>query len=147
ARLVRARQLEHFSLDAHEARAEARRAAEAFAKLTPADERGVARARFVEGLVLAAMSAVASGENPTAAEALALASETFSALGADGSALEPIERARALTALGKLSVQQMRADEASARFEKARSIYLAQGHPGGDLEIRVQLALLLVEQG
>jgi len=147
ARLVRARQLVYFRLDRHEARAEAQRAAAAFAKLAPADERGVARARYVEALALAAMSSDAASQNPTAEEAQRLAREAFTALAADTSALGPVERAHAVAALGRLDVQMMLADSANARFEEARAIYRANGHAGGELEMRVNLALVLVEQG
>jgi tetratricopeptide (TPR) repeat protein len=147
ARLARARQLIYFRLDRHEARAEAQRAAAAFARLTPADERGAARAKYVEGLALAAISVNASNQGPTAEEAMRLARETFTALAASSSALGPIERAHAVAALGRLDVQQMVADAANARFEEARSLYGANDHVGGVLEMRVNLALVLVEQG
>jgi tetratricopeptide (TPR) repeat protein len=147
ARLARARQLIYFHLDRREARAEAQRAAAAFAKLAPPDDRGAARAKYVEGLALAAMSEDPASTNPTAAEALQLARETFTALAADSSALAPVERAHAVAALGRLDVQIMHADAANAHFEEARSIYLANGHLAGELEMRVHLAFVLVEKG
>ena len=147
ARLVRARQLIYFRLDRPEGRAEAQRAAAAFAKLAPPDDRGAARARYVEGLALAAMSEDPASRNPSAAEALQLARDAFSALVDESSPLGPIERAHAVAALGRLDVQMMQADAANAHFEEARSIYLANGHVGGALEMQVHLAFVLVEKG
>lgn len=147
AAMVHARQLVHFKLHWEQARDSSRHAAAAFAALPQPDTLNEARAKLVEARVLAAMSTDTQRQNPTAAEAMQLARESLLALGAPTSALGPVERARAIAMLGLLDVQQMLAADANRRFEEARVLFAAHGFDAGELEMRVRLAFVLVEQG
>ena len=73
ARLVKARMLHLFRIDWREARAEALRAAAAFARLPKPDALNEARAKYVEALALIEMSNDREAKEPTADEAKKLA--------------------------------------------------------------------------
>ena len=147
ARLVRARLLTSNKVDWRESREEAVRAADAFAKLATPDALNQARARYVEAQALGILTQDSSSKNPTAEEALKLATDSLNALAADTSALPPVERARAFGALGQLDVMQMLAEPAFKHFGQASSIYRSQGYEAGEREVRLNLAQVLVEQG
>lgn len=147
ARLIKARLLHDYKLDARESRAEAQRAAEAFATLPKPDAARMARARYIEALALTAMAADGSSVDPAPAEARKIASEILDALTAPESSFAPIERARALVALGNLDRSMMRAKEATGRFEQARNLYRDAGWISGEREMRFALPMLLVESG
>jgi CHAT domain-containing protein len=147
AHLIRARMLYFFRLDWREARAEAQRAAAAFAQLSSPDAVGQARAKFVEALALVEMSNDPDAREPTADEAKKLARETFDQLSAPTSVLDQVERARAIGAAGQLDLKSMIADSASKHFERARAMYEAEGYTAGEREMRCQLGMVLVETG
>lgn len=147
ARLVKARMLHLFRIDWRESRAEALRAAAAFARLPNPDALNEARAKYVEALALIEMSNDREAKEPTAEEAKKSATDTLNALSASTSALGPIERARAIGALGQLELRNFLADAANKHFEEARAIYQAEGHTAGEREMRCNLAMVLVERG
>ncbi len=147
ARLIKARLLYFFKIDWRESRAEAQRAAAAFAALPQPDALNGSRARTVEALALIELSNDRESKDPTADEAKQLARTALDALSADTSPLGAIERARVLTALGRLDIAMSRADDALQRFEAARAIHVAQGNVAGEREMRFYLGMLLVEQG
>jgi CHAT domain-containing protein len=147
ARLVKARMLHLFRIDWREARAEAQRAAAAFARLAKPDEQGGARAKYVEALALIEMSNDREAREPTAEEAKKAATDMLNALSAPTSVFGPIERARAITALGQLELRNFLTDAADKHFEEARAIYKAEGHTAGEREMRCNLAMVLVERG
>ena len=147
ARLVRARQLGYFKSDWRESRAEAQRAAAAFAKLPQPDVLGVARANYVEALALAAMSLDTASKDPGPEEAAKLSHDTLMALTGASSPLGPVERARALGEIGQLAVNQMDAIGANTNFEAAQALYQEQGYLAGVREMRIDLAVVLVEMG
>jgi len=147
ARLVKAWLLYHHKIDFRESRAEAQRAAGAFARLPKPDAVNAARARFVESLALIEMADDGNSVDPTPAEAHELARAALEALSAPDSIFGPIERARAHGFLGTLASITMRAKEATAQFEQARSLYQSAGWTSGEREMRFSLAMLLVQAG
>jgi CHAT domain-containing protein len=147
ARLIKARMLQFFNIDFREARAEARRAAAAFAKLPAPLALNVARANYIEALALTELSTDPEAANPSPDEAKKLARESLEALGASDSALGPIEKARAIAALGSLELDMMRTDEATRHFEQARSMYQAVGYVAGERDMHFMLPMVLVELG
>jgi CHAT domain-containing protein len=147
ARLVRANLLQYFDLDWREARAEALRAARAFATLPRPDEIGVARAWQVEATALHGMSLDLSLKNPTSAEATAQAREILGRLTAEHSPLGPVERARALATLGNIDLNATKLDDAKSSFEKAKALFDATGYESGSIEMQACLALVLAEWG
>ena len=147
ARLLKAKLLHYYKLDPRDSRAEAQRAARAFASLSKPDELDVTRARYVEALALVAIADDGESVDPTPAEARKLATETLQALSDPASILSPVERARALGTLGHLDRHLMRAEDARKHFEQARSIYREAGHVSGEREMRFALPMLLVETG
>lgn len=144
ARLAKAWLLYHHKIDFRESRAEAQRAARAFASLPKPDAVNVARARFVESLALMEMADDANSVDPTPAEAYELVRAALEAMSAPDSILGPIERARAHGFLGTLACIEMRLKEATAEFEQARSIYQSAGWTSGEREMRFSLAMVLV---
>lgn len=147
ARLLRAHMLQYFKLDFREARAEAQRAAAAFAKLPTPDTLNVARAHYLEALALYEMSDDSEATNPTSDEAKELTRGLLKALGAPESALGPIEKARALAALGALDLGQMLTDDSTRHFEQARTLYQAAGYTAGERDMRFSQPMVLVELG
>ena len=145
ARLVKARLLHFYKLDLRESRAEAQRAAGAFASLPKPDAVNAARARYVESLALIGMADDDNSVDPTPAEGRKLAAAALEALSAPESTLGLIERARALGTLGHLDRVTMRAKEATAEFEQARSLYQSAGWSSGEREMRFSLAMVLVD--
>ncbi len=136
-----------FSIDWREARAEAQRAAAAFAKLPKPDALYEARARYVEALALGEMSDDREAKDPTGEEAMKLAIQSLETLSASTSPFGPIERARAIGSRGQLDVKLMQADGANKNFEQARAMFESNGYVAGDREMRWNLGLVLVEQG
>lgn len=147
ARLIKARMLLIFGIDWRDARAEAQRAAAAFATLPKPDALHEARARYVEALALGEMSDDREGKDPTGEEAMKLAIQTLEILSSNTSPFGPIERARAIGTLGQLDVKKMQADAANKHFEQARAMFEENGYLAGDREMRWNLGLVLVEQG
>jgi hypothetical protein len=147
ARLVKVGMLQLFRIDWREARAEALRAAEAFARLPKPDARGEARAKYLEALALIEMSNDREAREPTAEEAKKSATDILNAASAPSSVLEPVERARAIAALGQLELRNFLADAANKHFEEARAIFQSEGHTAGEREMRCNLAMVLVERG
>jgi CHAT domain-containing protein len=147
AHLIKARMLDYLKLDFRSARDEARRAAESFAKLPTPDALNVARANYIEALSLAEISTDPEGKDPTPDEAGKLAKATFESLAAPDSVLGPIEKARAVAALGSLELGTMRTDDATRHFEQARVMYAAAGYTAGERDMRFTLPMVLVEQG
>ena len=92
ARLIKAHMLRYFHVDWRESRAEARRAVAAFRALPTPDRLGEARAQYAEALSLMKISVDRKSVDPTAEEAAKLARETLTALSADTSAFDAIER-------------------------------------------------------
>jgi len=147
AQLIRARMLYAFRIDWRDSRGQAQRARAAFAKLPTPDLLNEARAQFAEALALVEISNDRDLKDPTADEAKKLARETFDQLSAPGSALGPIERARALSALGSLDLNLMLIEDSTKHFEQAREIFAAEGYTAGEIEARCNLAQVFVEQG
>jgi len=147
ARLIKARMFYIFSIDWREARAEAQRAAAAFAKLPKPDALYEARARYVEALALGEMSDDREAKDPAGEEAMKLAIQSLETLSASTSPFGPIERARAIGSRGQLDVKLMQADGANKNFEQARAMFESNGYVAGDREMRWNLGLVLVEQG
>jgi CHAT domain-containing protein len=147
ARLIRAQMLYHFRIDWRESRAGAQHAAAGFAKLPTPDALNEARARYLEALALVEMSNDREAREPTADEAKQLARESLEQLGASTSVLGQVERARAISALASLDLTSMLIDDATRRFEEARKLFTDEGHTAGDIEMRCNLAQVLVEQG
>lgn len=147
ARLVKARMLQQFRIDWREARAEALRAAAAFARTGKSDALNEARAKYVEALALIKMSNDREAKEPTAEEAKKLAGDTLNELSASTSVFGPVERARALGALGQLELKSFLPDAANKHFEQARALYQAEGYTAGEREMRCNLAMVLVERG
>src|SRR5437868_9282100 len=106
ARLVHARILQRLKVDTRAALAQARAAAQAFAKLPRPDASGVARANFLEALALIDLMDDPKGTNPSAEEAMAMARDALSKM-AETQALAPAQRADAHAALGQIAFKQM----------------------------------------
>jgi hypothetical protein len=100
ARLIKASMLNYFRVDWREARAEAQRAAKAFAALPQPAPVETARARFLEALALGEISRDRAAMNPTSEEASQQARQILVELGGTTSPFGPIERARAIDAIG-----------------------------------------------
>jgi CHAT domain-containing protein len=147
ARMVKANMLQFFHVDWHESLAEARRAAAAFAALPTADTLNVSRARLIESLALVQIAADRKAANPTPEEAEALARGILARLIDPLSMFGPIERARAITALGQVDFSATRLDDADRRYAEAQAIYQAAGYGAGEREIRCNLANVLLERG
>jgi CHAT domain-containing protein len=147
ARLIKARMLQFFKIDLREARAEAQRAAVAFMKLPRPDLLDAARANYIEALVLSEMSGDSASKNPDSEEARALARQSLETLGASGSAFGPIEKARAIAALGMLDLDLTLTGDASKHFEQARAMYQSAGYVSGERDMRFSLPMALVEDG
>jgi CHAT domain-containing protein/tetratricopeptide (TPR) repeat protein len=147
ARLVKARALQYFKLDPREARADARRAADAFAKLSTPDALFAARANYVEALALDEMSTDPDAVDPGAEEAIRLARTLLETLAGETSPFGPIEKARAISSLGTLDLDAMRTDDATRRFEQARALFESAGDEGGARDMLFLLPTVLVEQG
>ncbi|HEU4779191.1 MAG TPA: hypothetical protein VFS58_04835, partial [Steroidobacteraceae bacterium] len=127
ARLIKARMLSLVRTDRGEARAEAQRAAAAFAGLPKPDALNEARAKYLEALALTEISHDRESKEPTADEAKKLARDLLEQMSASASVLGPIERARAITALARLDIHMMLAVDANQKFEQARAIYQENG--------------------
>ena len=147
ARLIKANMLRYFLIDWREARAEAQRAARAFAALSIPAPLGVARARFIEAVALGEIGRDRASVNPTSEEATAAARRSLAELSSSESIFGPIERARAIDALGLIDINESRLDEAQKRYEEARELYHAAGHEAGEFEMTANLALVLAESG
>ncbi|HEY6125196.1 MAG TPA: tetratricopeptide repeat protein, partial [Steroidobacteraceae bacterium] len=147
ARLIKARMLYFFRVDWREARAEAQRAAAAFAHLPTPDALNEARAKYIEALALGEISNDRESKDPTPEEALRLSTEMIQSLSADTSALGPIDRARAMGSLARLDVKAMNAEGANKHFGLAREMFQAAGYTAGVREMRWSLGLVFVELG
>ena len=147
ARLVKSNMLFFFRVDWREARAEAQRAASAFDALPEPDTRGASRAGLIESLALLEIAADKKTTNPTPEEAVARAREILTQLIEPTSMFGPIDRARAITAVGLLDFSITRLDDADQRFAEAQAIYHAAGYSAGEREIRCSLADVLLERG
>ena len=147
ARLVKSNMLNYFHLDPRAARAEAQRAAQGFSTLPTPDRLGEARANYQEALALMQISIDRKSVNPTADEAIRLAREALTSLGAASSVFGPVERAGAVGAMGHLDFSTVMLDDAEKRFEEARTIYQHAGYGAGELEMRCSLATVPLERG
>jgi len=147
ARLLRANMLNYFRVDWREARAEAQRAAQAFTALPKPAPLGSARARFVEAVALGELARDRAAVNPTSEEASRQARQMLAELSADASLFGPIERARAIDAIGSLDINESRLEDAQKRYEEAKSLYHSVGFVAGEFEMVANLALVLAESG
>jgi len=147
ARVVKANMLFFFHIDWRESRAEAQRAASTFATLPRPDTLNESRARLIESLALLEISADKKATNPTPDEAVTLARGSLARLIDPLSMFGPIERARAITALGQVDFSVTQLDDADKRFAEAQAIYQAAGYSAGEREIRCNLAMVLLERG
>jgi CHAT domain-containing protein/tetratricopeptide (TPR) repeat protein len=145
ARLIKANMLSNMPVHWHESRAEAQRAAKAFAALP--DALNVARARFIEASVLGYISLDSALDKPTAAAWNRQARSTLVELSGAASAFGPIERARAIEALAAMDKNQALLDEANQRYEEAKALYHAAGYAAGEREMLANLAHMRVERG
>jgi len=147
ARLIKASLLSYFRVDWREARAEAQRAAEAFAALPEPALLETARAQFLEAVALGEMSRDRAAVNPTSEEASKQARQILTELGDGTSSLGPIERARAIDAIGYIDINESMLEDAQRRFEEAKALYQSAGHGAGVFEMDANLALVLAESG
>ena len=147
ARLVKANMLAFFRLDLRESRAEAGRAREAFAALGDAHPTKVARAQFVEAAALAQLARDRAAVNPTSSEAMAEARKLLASLAAAGSAFGPIERARAIDAIGYLDIIESKLVDADRRFEEAKALYQSTGYLAGVVEMLANQVEVVAESG
>jgi hypothetical protein len=106
ARLIKASMLNYFRVDWREARAEAQRAAKAFAALAQPASLETARARFLEAVALGEISRDRAAMNPTSEEASRQARQILAELGSTTSPFGPVERARAMDAIGHFEKQR-----------------------------------------
>jgi CHAT domain-containing protein len=146
ARLVKANALHFFQIDWRESRAEAQRAAKAFAAL-PDPAVKTARARFVEAVALSEIARDRASVNPTSEEATQEARRTLAELGGATSPFGLIERARALDAIGYMDVNESLLADADRRFTEAQDLFHAAGYAAGEFEMRANLAQVLAERG
>ena len=147
AQLLKSNGLRFFQLDFQQSRIAAQAARQSFANLptrVPLDE---ARARFAEARALSAMSGQRTAVNTSAEGAAGLARELLTALVAPDSALGPIERARALSALGDLELNASQLDDTDKHYADAQAIYHEAGYLAGEREIRGSQALAMLERG
>ncbi len=147
ARLVKANGLRFFQVDFREARAVAQAARQKFESLPVPDALGAARAKFVEARALDALSRQRAAGSTSVEGAAGLAREILVSLSGPDSVLPPIERARALSALGELDVEASNIDDADRYYVAAQTIYKAEGYLAGDREIRGNQGLALLERG
>ncbi len=147
ARLVKANMLAFFRLDLRESRAEALRAAQAFAALGDAPPVKTARAQLIEAMALAQLARDRAAVNPTSSEAMAAARSLLSALSAGTSALGAIERARAIDAIGYLDITESRLADADRRFEEAKVLYQSEGYVAGVIEMLANQVEVIAESG
>jgi len=150
ARLLKANTMRRLQLDTLEARAEARRAADAFAALVdPGDAARlqVARARLVEAQALAAMALNREAKDPTPEEASREARRMLGELAAPESAFGPVERSRALRTVGYMEIGAAQVEAAKKQFTAAGELCREAGYVEGERVMRVDLATSLVEQG
>ncbi|HEU5136823.1 MAG TPA: CHAT domain-containing tetratricopeptide repeat protein [Steroidobacteraceae bacterium] len=147
ARMVKSNMLLFFQVDWREARAEAQRAASAFGALPRPDTLNESRSRLIESLALLKIAADRKATNPTSDEAVALVRGILARLVDPLSMFGPIERARAITAIGLVEFSITKLDEADQRFAEAQAIYNAAGYSAGEREIRCNLANVLLERG
>jgi tetratricopeptide (TPR) repeat protein len=146
ARLVRANMFYFFRIDEREARAGAQRAAAAFRVLPVPDALNESRAKYVEALALNEISGDAS-VNPTSEEATQLARAILTDLGAATSVFGPVERARAIAALGHIDVEAGLTDDGRNRYEEAQGIYQLAGFDAGVRDMKFSLAGVLLSLG
>ncbi len=147
ARLVKANMLHFFQIDFPEARAEAQRAARAFAALPGSATLQIARANFIEASALSEIARIPTSTNPTAAEATIEARRLLTALSGGDSPLGPIERARAIDVHGSIDQNLALLDEAQKRYEQAKTLYHEAGYSVGELEMLARFAHIFVERG
>src|SRR5207342_409583 len=100
-------------------------ATQALHSLPKSDPLAEARAKFIEARALASMSGQRAAGGTSVEGAAGLARELLAALAAAESPLPPIERARALTALGELDLEASNIDDADQRYADAQAIYKA----------------------
>jgi tetratricopeptide (TPR) repeat protein len=147
AQLLKANGLRFFQIDFQQARTAAQAARLSFANLKTPDPLGAARAKYAEARALAAMSGQRSGQNTSAEGAAGLSRELLASLIAPDSALGPIERARVLSTLGDLEINDSKLDDADQRYADALAIYHEAGYLAGEREIRGNQALAMLERG
>jgi tetratricopeptide (TPR) repeat protein len=147
ARLVKANMLYFFQVDFQEARAEAQRAARAFAALPDPAALQIARANFIEASALSEIARIPNSVNPSAEEAKAEARRILAALSSAESPFGPIERARAIDGLGSIDQNLALLDEAQKRYEQAKALYHEAGYAVGELEMLARFAHIYVERG
>jgi CHAT domain-containing protein len=147
ARLIKANMLNYFRVDWRESRAEAQRAAKAFAALPKPAPLEIARARFVEAVALGEIGRNRASVNPTSEEATSQARQWLAELGGDASTFGPIERARAIDAIGYIDINESKLEDAQKQYEEAKALYQAAGHAAGEFEMTANLALVLAEGG
>ena len=145
ARLIKASMLNYFRVDWREARAEAKRAATAFTALQHPAPLETARARFLEAVALGEMSRDRAAVNPSSEEASKQARQILAQLGDSTSPLGPIERARAMDAIGYIDIDESMLEDARKRFEEAKTLYQSAGHSAGEFEMVANLAQVLAE--
>jgi CHAT domain-containing protein/tetratricopeptide (TPR) repeat protein len=85
--------------------------------------------------------------DPTSEEASRLARELLADLSGPGSPFGPIERARAIDAIGYLDINESKLEDAQQRFEQARTLYSQAGYVAGEFAMIANLALILAESG
>ena len=147
ARLVKASMLNYFRVDWRETRAEAQRAAKAFAALPKPAPLEIARAAFLEAVALGEMARDRAAVNPTSEEASKQARQVLAELSENASPFGPIERARAIDAIGAMDINESMLEDAQKRYEEAKALYHSVGYAAGEFEMVANLALVLAESG
>ena len=146
ANLVKAGMLQYFLNDSRKSLDAARRSAAQFAAID-GTAKETARAHLSEAAALTRLALIPQAKNPSAEEARRESTRLLLQLSDQSAPLPPIERARALGTLGFQYQMMSLLDEASQRYEEARSVYAAAGYVAGETEMQAAIAHVHLERG